>query len=531
MWRPPSTRMTSPVTYWASSRKTTACATSSGDPSRCSGVVERRCSAPSALHPSGRSTTPGATALTRTFGASARAIARVICTTAALVIPCGTYAGQLSNSTRSPMLTITPPESTSACAARCDRKYGARTLMANIVSQSDSVVSPTGVRSMIAAEFTSAASVPRHWTARSTSACADSSRVRSACSTRARPPASVIMRAVSSAPSLEPLKCTTTCMPRAPSASAMARPTLRPAPVTSATRPVSGSATSGGWGTSERLEPLILPPQPLDRHAHHADGARTVGGTVPVGATARDQTHLIDEGPKARDVLWRVARMLHLDAVEPERDERLHALPRAAGTGMREDRQATGVMDHRDRFAHAQLILGDVRGPARAQIPIERIAHVGRPAVGDERTRHVRTADGAGPRLQEHVIERDLHALRLQQLDDTRGTPATHLAKRAQPALEHCRIAEMQTEQMCLRLPFDGAQLDAVHDSNSELGADRPGFGETGYRVVISERDRGERSALGGAHDFGGRAGPVRRRRMHVQIDDRGDARRLRHAT
>src|SRR5436190_1444807 len=456
MWRPPSTRMTSPVTYWASSRKTTACATSSGDPSRCSGVVERRCSAPSALHPSGRSTTPGATALTRTFGASARAIARVICTTAALVIPCGTYAGQLSNAARSAMLTIAPPESASACAARCDRKYGARTLMANIVSQSDSVVSPTGVRSMIAAEFTSAASVPRHWTARSTSACADSSRVRSACSTRARP---------------------------------------------------------------------------LDRHAHHADGARTVGGTVPVGATARDQTHLIDEGPKARDVLWRVARMLHLDAVEPERDERLHALPRAAGTGMREDRQATGVMDHRDRFAHAQLILGDVRGPARAQIPIERIAHVGRPAVGDERTRHVRTADGAGPRLQEHVIERDLHALRLQQLDDTRGTPATHLAKRAQPALEHCRIAEMQTEQMCLRLPFDGAQLDAVHDSNSELGADRPGFGETGYRVVISERDRGERSALGGAHDFGGRAGPVRRRRMHVQIDDRGDARRLRHAT
>src|SRR4051812_45737805 len=98
-------------------------------------------------------------------------------------------------------------------------------------------------------------------------------------------------------------------MPRAPSARAMARPTRRPAPVTSTTRPTSLSAPSGGWGTAQRREALVLPSKPLCLHAHHADRARPFGGTVPVRPTARDETELLGQRTQARGVLRRVAGM------------------------------------------------------------------------------------------------------------------------------------------------------------------------------------------------------------------------------
>jgi len=87
----------------------------------------------------------------------------------------------------------------------------------------------------------------------------------------------------------------------------------------------------------------------------------------------------------------------------------------------------------------------------------------------------------------------------------------------------------MQAEQVRFGVPFDGAELDPVHDADPELRTDGEGLGESGHRIVIGERDGGERSALGGAHDVRRRAGAVRRRRMHVQIDERGGARRLTH--
>src|SRR5688572_21262768 len=273
--------------------------------------------------------------------------------------------------------------------------------MANIVSQLEGAVSPTGVRTMIAAEFTSAVSVPRHATARSTRACAASIWVRSACSATAWPPASVMSRAVSSAPSRDPLKCTTTCIPRVPSANAMARPTRRPAPVTSATRPARASPASGGGCTAERLDPLVLAAQPVDRHVHHADRAWPVRGPMPVGAPAGDETELVDAGAQARDFVRRVRRMLHLDAIEPEPDECFDALAGASRAGVREDRQTARGVYHGDRFAHSQLLFGDVGRPPGAEVAVERVAHIGRPPVGHQRAGDVRAADGTGAGLQE----------------------------------------------------------------------------------------------------------------------------------
>src|SRR5260221_11231476 len=77
--RPPSTATICPVTYGAQARKCTAWAMSSGVPMRPSGVVFRmRClSSFSSWPSSGQAIAPGATAFTRTSGASSRASDRV----------------------------------------------------------------------------------------------------------------------------------------------------------------------------------------------------------------------------------------------------------------------------------------------------------------------------------------------------------------------------------------------------------------------------------------------------------------------
>src|SRR4051812_33674306 len=77
--RPPSTAMICPVTYEAQARKCTACATSSGEPVRASGVVARMRARSSASNcpSSGQAIAPGATPFTRTCSASSRASERV----------------------------------------------------------------------------------------------------------------------------------------------------------------------------------------------------------------------------------------------------------------------------------------------------------------------------------------------------------------------------------------------------------------------------------------------------------------------
>src|SRR6266566_8023078 len=88
--RPPSTTSEVPVTKPAPARKTTASATSSGDPTRPSSVCAARRSAWSGSTATG----PGATPQTRTSGASARANTRVSIACAALAAQCAANEGQ-----------------------------------------------------------------------------------------------------------------------------------------------------------------------------------------------------------------------------------------------------------------------------------------------------------------------------------------------------------------------------------------------------------------------------------------------------
>ena len=119
MWRPPSTRidLARDVLAPRAGRRPPA-----RRPRACRAAQRRRASGGARplprSSPRAAARRPGATAFTRTPGASARASARVICTTPAFVIPCGTYAGHVSNAARSAMLTIGPAATRRAPARR-----------------------------------------------------------------------------------------------------------------------------------------------------------------------------------------------------------------------------------------------------------------------------------------------------------------------------------------------------------------------------------------------------------------------------
>jgi hypothetical protein len=78
----------------------------------------------------------------------------------------------------------------------------------------------------------------------------------------------------------------------------------------------------------------------------------------------------------------------------------------------------------------------------------------------------------------------------------------------------------MQAEDVRFHVAFDGAQLDAAHDTHAEPGADGFRFCQTVERIMVSERNRAQADALRFADDVARRTRAVGRRRVHVQVDE-----------
>ena len=217
---------------------------------------------------------------------------------------------------------------------------------------------------------------------------------------------------------------------------------------------------------------------------------------MPVGATTRRRGRAARTSAReACGVLRRVTRMLHLDAVEAERGERLEPLARAAGAGMREHGETARRVDHRDRVAHPELVLRDVRRTAGAEIAIERVARRRRPSRRRRaRARRAGARWRPSPACSEHVVERDLDAERLRAARRCarRGARASRAARRARARARSCRC-RCKAEQVRLALAFDRAQLDAVDDAHAELVAGLRAL----RRVRRRCRDRSARSRRG----------------------------------
>ena len=144
----------------------------------------------------------------------------------------------------------------------------------------------------------------------------------------------------------------------------------------------------------------------------------------------------------------------------------------------------------------------------------------------------MRPADRRSTRLLENALERDAHAIGVQQVDDLRGAGPAHLPELDELRVDRNRAAEMKAEHVRLVLVLDRAQLDPGHETNAKALTLHHRFGEPGGRIVIGERDGRETRLVRFLDDDGRRESAVRRRRVRVEVDEGrgGSASGSRHA-
>src|SRR5262245_23496116 len=110
-------------------------------------------------------------------------------------------------------------------------------------------------------------------------------------------------------------------------------------------------------------ESIVLPGEPLSRHAHHAKAATSVLRAMPVGAAAWNQAKMLDQSEQPHRTLGRMAWVAHFESIDSLIDECGHPLARSALCRMRENGQAAGPVNQLDGVGYRQPLLGDIGGP------------------------------------------------------------------------------------------------------------------------------------------------------------------------
>src|SRR2546423_6661035 len=141
---------------------------------------------------------------------------------------------------------------------------------------------------------------------------------------------------------------------------------------------------------------------------------------MPVGPAALHQPKIFSQRLESFDVLARVARVSDFQPVEARRNQRLQAFPSASLTGMRPDRQTTGLVGDGNRVLDRQSSLRYERGAGVSQISHERIPKIVNDAARNEGARYVRPADRAAIRLLKNFVQREPDAKGIQLFDDAR---------------------------------------------------------------------------------------------------------------
>ena len=164
-------------------------------------------------------------------------------------------------------------------------------------------------------------------------------------------------------------------------------------------------------------------------------------------------------------------------------------------------------------------MLWNERRATRAEISIECIAGVARPATFDQRTGNVRSSNCGVTRAIENIVEGNRHTELVELHHDLPRAGLSAVAKRPQRVIERTCAADVETQQMYFSVIVDRAQLDARHDTHAQTLARRDGFDDAGHGVVIRDGDRREAGRFRRGHECRRRFRTVRRGRVGVQID------------
>lgn len=242
---------------------------------------------------------------------------------------------------------------------------------------------------------------------------------------------------------------------------------------------------------------------------------------MPVGAAAGHEREEFRERGEPVRVLGRMPRVSNLQAIESQSDVPFDRLTSTVRTRVRDDGEATAGMNERDGVANGQLVLGNERGFASAQVAIEGVARVACPAAVDEHAGEVWATDRRVTSTSQDILERDRNSQRVELLHDLDCTCVAPLAKRPERLLDGALPLNVQTEQVNFALIVGGAQLDTWHDTNPEGVRRSDRLGNAVHRVVIGERDGGEPRRLRRGNHRRRRFGTIGRCRVRVQVDMR----------
>ena len=273
--------------------------------------------------------------------------------------------------------------------------------------------------------------------------------------------------------------------------------------------------------TAPVLRPLKLCVHPRRGDVHAAHGAKPIEGTVPVASATHEQSELLAEGRKPRQILAAVAWVPNFEAIESECRESFNAIPCALALRMRPDCDATTLVYERDSVGEIETKLADVGRLPVAQPAIECVSHVARPSTGDHGARHVRPSDGTAGGLYLHHLDRDRHAVLVQSRNDFDRAINTGSLHLDQSLSKHRRVAQVQPEQMNLPCTVNCAELDTVHQVDAKCVGSLLTRCESVKRIMISDRNGLQISGFGQRDQFRRSCAAVGRGGVRMQIDVR----------
>lgn len=221
--------------------------------------------------------------------------------------------------------------------------------------------------------------------------------------------------------------------------------------------------------------------------------------------------------------------MSDLDSVESRGNQRLETIPASAVGGVRPDGEGARLVRDRDRVFDRKLVLWDESAPVVPEIRHERVAEIVHHAAGNERARNVGATDCSTVCLCQHFVERNRYPQCVQLFDYLRGAREAHQAQLRQSLLQGVEFRQMERQQMYFVVLVERAELYSGNYANSQTLPGLAGNGHSRDRIVVSEGERLEATALGGLDYLFWWENAVRGGRMGMQVDERRPARLCAH--
>jgi hypothetical protein len=197
-----------------------------------------------------------------------------------------------------------------------------------------------------------------------------------------------------------------------------------------------------------------------------------------------------------------MTRMPHFDAIESVRCQARESFARTVAARMCPHGERTSGVGDADCVSDIEARLGYVRGLARAEETVERIAVIRGEAVTNKYARDMRPAQCTTRSFRYDVVEADRSAGLRETFYDTPSTLDTLALKSLERRPDRARVGDVQREHVNFHVAVVSAELATSHDTDADRRSRRNCFIVSGNSIVIGDRDREELGAGGGLDEF-----------------------------